>query len=75
MAEFVGLDVSKKDTSICVVDENGTVLHQGKCPTDPSAISRHCGRHASVQSLLFLKPEHCRNGSDEAFARQAFRRR
>lgn len=30
MKQYVGLDVSQKETAVCVVDENGKVLFQGK---------------------------------------------
>jgi hypothetical protein len=31
MEQYVGLDVSLKETSLCVVDQTGTTLWQGKC--------------------------------------------
>ena len=40
MKQYVGLDVSQKETAVCVVDENGTVLFEGKAPSDPGALSR-----------------------------------
>jgi transposase len=39
MKQYVGLDVSQDQTSICVVDESGHVLWQGKCATTPEAIA------------------------------------
>lgn len=39
MNQYVGLDVSQDQTSICVVDESGRVLWQGKCATAPEAIA------------------------------------
>ncbi len=38
MTEYVGLDVSKEETSFCVVDEAGKVLCQGKAESDPAAL-------------------------------------
>src|SRR3954451_15623199 len=38
MARFVGLDVSQKLTSICVVDETGARLWRGQCATEPEQI-------------------------------------
>src|ERR1700681_2301838 len=38
MAHFVGLDVSVKETSVCVVDEAGTVIMEQKVPTEPTDI-------------------------------------
>ena len=37
---FVGLDASKKTTSVCVVDPKGTVLREGTVDTSPQAIVR-----------------------------------
>ena len=38
MAHFVGLDVSVKETSVCVVDEAGQVILQQQVPTEPADI-------------------------------------
>src|SRR2546429_1211498 len=38
MAHFVGLDVSVKETSVCVVDDVGKVILEQKVPTEPSDI-------------------------------------
>src|ERR1700730_12858508 len=38
MAHFVGLDVSVKETSVCVVDDAGKVVLEQKVPTEPSDI-------------------------------------
>ena len=35
---FVGLDVSQRSTSICILDASGARLWRGKCATDPAAI-------------------------------------
>ena len=38
MAHFVGLDVSVKETAVCVVDEAGEVVLEQKVPTEPDDI-------------------------------------
>ena len=38
MAHFVGLDVSVKETSVCVVDDVGKVILEQKVPTEPADI-------------------------------------
>ena len=38
MAQYVGLDVSLAQTSICVVDGDGGTLWQGKCASTPEAL-------------------------------------
>jgi transposase len=52
MARFVGLDVSQKVTSICVVDSGGRRLWRGQCHSDPErieqAVRKHAGDDASI---------------------------
>jgi transposase len=36
---YVGLDVSQKETSICVVDEAGTMVFEGKARSEPGALT------------------------------------
>lgn len=37
--QYVGLDVSQKETSVCVVNEVGQVLFEGKAKSDPGALT------------------------------------
>jgi transposase len=39
MEYYVGMDVSLKQTSICVVDQTGSVVREGVVDSDPEAIS------------------------------------
>lgn len=38
---YIGLDVSMKETSICIVNEKGKVIYEGKEKTDPSLLTNH----------------------------------
>jgi predicted NBD/HSP70 family sugar kinase len=38
MKHYVGLDVSLNETAICVVDENGVVIREGKALSEPSRL-------------------------------------
>jgi transposase len=38
--QYVGLDVSQKETAVCVVDQEGKVLFEGKVPSDPGVLAR-----------------------------------
>jgi transposase len=38
MKYFAGLDVSVKETSVCIVDEAGTVLREMKVASEPEAL-------------------------------------
>ena len=39
MKYYVGLDVSVKETSICIIDETGKVCREMKVPSHPQDIS------------------------------------
>ena len=39
MEQYVGLDVSQEQTSVCVVDGDGKVIWEGKCTSTPEAIA------------------------------------
>ena len=39
MDQYVGLDVSQEQTSVCVVDGGGKVIWEGKCASTPEAIA------------------------------------
>ena len=39
MVHYVGLDVSLKQTSICVVDQAGSIVREGVVDSDPGAIA------------------------------------
>jgi predicted NBD/HSP70 family sugar kinase len=39
MAHFVGLDVSVKEASVCVVDDAGKVVCERKVPSEPDDIA------------------------------------
>jgi transposase len=40
MDTFVGLDVSLKETSVCVLNQQGTCVFEGKVASEPKAIAR-----------------------------------
>ncbi len=39
MKQYVGLDLAQKETSVCVVNETGQVLFEGKAKSDPGALT------------------------------------
>src|SRR4051812_20096698 len=55
MTRFVGLDVSQKLTSICVVDEAGRRLWRGQCPSEPESIERTVRRHAGDDANIGIE--------------------
>ena len=40
MKQYVGLDVSQKETAVCVVDQDGKVLFGGNAPSNPGALAQ-----------------------------------
>lgn len=45
-SQYIGLDVSLKETSICVIDEENTVIWRGQVDTTPEAIASALKRRA-----------------------------
>jgi transposase len=39
MEQYVGLDVSQEQTSVCVIDGTGRIVWQGRCASTPEAIA------------------------------------
>jgi transposase len=46
VSHYVGLDVSQETTSVCVVDQAGRVVWQGKCGSDPDSVAACIKRFA-----------------------------
>lgn len=49
MKQYVRLDVSQKETSVCVIDESGRVTFEGKAKSEPGALTellRKCAPNA-----------------------------
>jgi transposase len=46
MKQYVGLDVSQRETSVCVVSETGQVIFEGKAKSDPGALTALLRKHA-----------------------------
>jgi transposase len=54
MKQYVGLDVSQKETSVCVIDESGATVYEGKAPSDPGALARVIRKRApTVERIGF----------------------
>jgi len=50
MEYYVGLDVSLKQTAVCIVDQKGAVRHEAMIPSDPEAIVDFVQAH--VESVV-----------------------
>ena len=40
MEHFAGLDVSVKETSICIVDDTGWIVREAKVASEPDALCK-----------------------------------
>ena len=45
MDQYVGLDVSTEETSVCILDKEGTVVFEGEVASRPAAIAQTLRRH------------------------------
>lgn len=52
MKQYVGLDVSQKETAVCVVDQTGRVVFEGKAASDPGALARVIGKRAPAAERI-----------------------
>jgi transposase len=53
--QSVGLDVSQKETAVCVVDENGKVVFEGKAASNPGALARVIGKRAPTAERIDIE--------------------
>jgi len=55
MEEYVGFDVSKEETSFCVMDEAGAILAQGKARSDPDSLFEMLKEHTLCPERIVLE--------------------
>ncbi len=55
MEEYVGFDVSKEETSFCVMDSSGKVLVQGKALSDPVSLFEALREHTLCPERIVLE--------------------
>ena len=55
MDEYVGLDVSKEETSFCVMDASGKMLAQGKALSDPGSLFEALREHSLCPKRIVLE--------------------
>ena len=53
MEYFAGLDISMKETHICVVDRDGRVVYEAKAFTSPAAIAAELAKAPAAQRIVF----------------------
>jgi hypothetical protein len=62
MDHFAGLDVSVKDTSVCIVDDSGKIIREVKVESDLKHCWRYRGAPPTASSELDWKRDRCRSG-------------
>ena len=55
MDHYVGLDVSLKETAVCVVDQTGKIKREGMVASDPDAIAGFVAKHAPRVARIGLE--------------------
>ena len=71
MDDFAGLDVSVKETSICIVDDTGKIVREVKVASEPEALLQVLATPPTALSGLDWKPGRCRNGFSALSPKQA----
>lgn len=56
MKQYVGLDVSQRETAVCVVNETGQVIFEGKAKSNPGALTDLLNKHALMPSVSASRP-------------------
>ena len=57
MKQYVGLDVSQQETSVCVVDQAGRTVYEGKAKSNPGTLTellRKRAPHAERIGFLYI---------------------
>ena len=52
MKQYVGLDVSQRETAVCVVNENGQLIFEGKAKSDPGDLTKLLRKHAPLAERI-----------------------
>lgn len=52
MKHYVGLDVSQRETAVCVVDETGNLIFEGKAKSNPGALAELLRKKAPLAERI-----------------------
>jgi transposase len=55
MQQYVGLDVSQKETAVCVIDEAGKIVFEGKARSEPGALAKVIAKRAPAAVRIGLE--------------------
>ena len=62
MDHFAGLDVSVKETSVCILDDAGKIVKEVKVASEPQTLLKVLGIPPTASSGSAWKPGRYRNG-------------
>ena len=73
MDHFAGLDVSVKETNICIVDDTGKIVREVKVASEPEALLAVLKNPAYNSSELDWRLDRCRSGCWALSPKQSYR--
>ena len=73
MDYFAGLDVSVKETSVCIVDETGKIVREVKVASEPAALLKVLGNPTYRFKRIGLEAGRCRNGCSALSRKPSYR--
>ena len=73
MDHFAGLDVSVKETSVCIVDEMGKIVREVNVASEPEALLAVLSNPPTTSNGLGLKLGRCRNACIALWPKRACR--
>jgi len=73
MDHFAGLDVSVKDTSVCIVDDTGRIVREVKVASEPDALLAILTNRTYPFKRIGLEAGPCRSGCLAHWPRQTYR--
>jgi predicted NBD/HSP70 family sugar kinase len=73
MEHFAGLDVSVKETSVCIVDAAGSVIREVKVASTPEALTQVLRAPAYRLKRVAWRRGRCRNGCSAGSAKRMCR--
>jgi hypothetical protein len=73
MDYFAGLDVSVKETSVCIVDDAGKIVREARVASEPEALLQVLRTRSIASSELDWKLGRCHSGFTAPSPKQACR--